>query len=230
MRILALIPARGNSKRLPGKNIRLLGGKSLIVWSIEIAKNVSEICDILVSTDNQKIANISKKAGALVPWLRPKKLASDLAKSEDVVIHALDWYEKTKGLIDGIILLQPTSPFREKSTIIKSIKLFKKFNKKTVIGVSKADSKKYWTGRSKTVYIKPLLNHQTLKYEKEKNLYVTNGSLYLTSPKNLRKNRSFYRQDCVPLFIKTYKESIDIDTKYDLLVAKEIIKLRNFSG
>ena len=94
MRILALITARGGSKRLPGKNIRSLGGKPLIVWSINIAKDIAEVVDILVSTDDTEIAEIAKNAGALVPWLRPSELATDTASSVDVFLHALKWYEE----------------------------------------------------------------------------------------------------------------------------------------
>lgn len=91
MRILALIAARGGSKRLPGKNIRVLGGKPLIVWSIDAARGIPEICDILVSTDDPAIAAVCSEAGAYVPWLRPEGLATDTASSVDVALHALDW-------------------------------------------------------------------------------------------------------------------------------------------
>lgn len=84
MRILALISARGGSKRLPGKNIRLLGGKPLVIWSIDVVKNLTEICDILVSTDDPKIADVCKDVGATVPWLRHTYLATDSACSVDV--------------------------------------------------------------------------------------------------------------------------------------------------
>ena len=102
MKILALIAARGGSKRLPGKNIRLLGGKPLIVWSIDVARDIPEICDILVSTDSPAISEICKDAGIVVPWLRPVKLATDKASSVDVALHALEWYEAEKGEIDGL--------------------------------------------------------------------------------------------------------------------------------
>ena len=124
MKILALIPARGGSERLPDKNTRLLGDKPLIVWSIEIIKDIPEICDILVSTDDIDISKISKESGALLPWLRPAELATDTASSVDTALHALDWYEAEKGAVDGLLLLQPTSPFRSRDTIYKGIKLF----------------------------------------------------------------------------------------------------------
>ena len=89
MKILALVIARGGSVRLPGKNLRQLGGKPLINWSIEIAQGVPEISEILVSTDDESIADVSRKAGALVPWLRPQKLATNKASSLDVALHGI---------------------------------------------------------------------------------------------------------------------------------------------
>ena len=99
MKILALITARKGSKRLPGKNNRLLGGKPLIIWSIDVAKGIPEICDVLVSTDDSEIAEISRNAGAFVPWLRPSNIATDNATSEEVALHAIDWYERELSLI-----------------------------------------------------------------------------------------------------------------------------------
>ena len=112
MKILALVTARGGSVRLPGKNLRQLGGKPLINWSIEIAQDIPEICEILVSTDNESIADISREAGALVPWLRPQEVSTNEPSSVDVALHTLNWYEAEKGIVDGLLLLQPTSPFR----------------------------------------------------------------------------------------------------------------------
>ena len=117
MKILALILARGGSKRIAGKNIRKLGGKPLIQWSIDVAKRTPEIDDILISTDDEVIAEVAINQGLSIPWLRPKELSTDTATSVDAALHALDWYEKQSGMVDGLLLLQPTSPFRKKSTI-----------------------------------------------------------------------------------------------------------------
>ena len=144
MRILALITARGGSKRILRKNIRPLGGKPLIVWSINIAKDIGGIVDILVSTDDPKISEVAKNAGAMVPWLRPPELATDTASSVDVCLHALEWYEKENGKIDGLMLLQPTSPFRSRDTVLQGIELFRKQKRRPVIGVSTAKSHPMW--------------------------------------------------------------------------------------
>ena len=191
MRILALITARGGSKRLPGKNIRLLGGKPLIVWSIEVAKNITDICDILVSTDDIDIAKVCEEAGALVPWLRPAELATDSSSSVDVALHALDWYEAEKGLVDGILLLQPTSPFRSKLNLMRGIELFKQHARKTVLGVSPTHKHPSWTLKLEGDYLMPFIEDHGLDARSQDlpTVYVVNGSFYLTSPAELRLMR-----------------------------------------
>jgi CMP-N,N'-diacetyllegionaminic acid synthase len=147
LRILALITARGGSKRIPGKNTRLLGASPLITWSIEVAKGIRDICAILVSTDDQVIAEVARNAGAMVPWLRPAELATDSATSVDVCLHALNWYEREHGVIDGLLLLQPTSPFRSRSTVLRGIDLFCGNKHHSVLAVSPAASHPMWCFR-----------------------------------------------------------------------------------
>lgn len=221
MRILALIPARGGSKRLPGKNIRALGGKPLIVWSIEVTKDIPKICDILVSTDDPAIAAVSKEAGAYVPWLRPAELATDTASSVDVALHALDWYEAEKGAVDGILLLQPTSPFRTQSTVQCGIELFSKHGHQPVIGVSPTHVHPMWTLKLDGDYLVPLIGDHGLE-KRSQDLppgYVVNGSFYLISPTELRACRSFRGRKTVALLIESQKEALDIDTDFDWLCA-----------
>ena len=148
MKILALIPARGGSKRLPKKNILPLGGKPLISWTIDAVQDIPEIVDILVSTDTDEIASVAKAAGALVPWLRPPALSTDTATSMDVCFHALDWYEGEYGAVDGLLLLQPTSPFRKRETIKKGIELFKShYGERPVAAFSPVDVHPMWCYR-----------------------------------------------------------------------------------
>lgn len=101
MRIPSLITARGESKQLPRKSIRALGGKPRIVWYIDVATGIPEICDTLVSIDDSAIVAVCAEAGALVPWLRTTKLATNTASSVDVALHALDCYKAEKGVVDG---------------------------------------------------------------------------------------------------------------------------------
>lgn len=137
--ILALIPARAGSKRLPGKNIKILLGKPLIAWIIECAKKSRYIDKIVVSTDCKKIANIAMQYGAQIPFMRPAKLAVDKAKSIDVVTHAVNWLKINGNSYDILILLQPTSPLRRVEDINRSIELLFEHNAKSIVSVCKCE-------------------------------------------------------------------------------------------
>lgn len=225
MRILALITARGGSKRLPGKNIRLLGGKPLIVWSIDVVREIPEICDILVSTDDPAIALVCTKAGAFVPWLRPAELATDTASSVDVALHALNWYEDEKGAVDGILLLQPTSPFRSKETVRKGIELFKNNGQQPILGVSPSHSHPMWTFAIENNYLKPFIANSKFNVRSQDltQAYVINGSLYLLSPYVLRTEKSFLGPKTFPLVVESPQESLDIDSAWDWSIAENIV-------
>lgn len=217
MKILALIPARGGSKRLPGKNIRLLEGRPLIVWSIDAAKDIPEICDILVSTDDAEIAAVAAATGVMVPWLRPAELASDTARSIDVAIHALDWYEAQHGAVDGLLLLQPTSPFRTRKTIRKGIELFDAYGRAPVLGVSPAPAHPMWTLKVEGGRLAPFIeNHgMNMRSQDLPPAYVINGSFYLAEPEHVRSQQSFVSDQAVPLISESEREVIDIDTEWD---------------
>ena len=229
MKILALITARGGSKRILRKNIRPLGGKPLIVWSINIAKDIAGIVDILVSTDDPKISEVAKNAGAMVPWLRPPELATDTASSVDVCLHALEWYEKENGKIDGLMLLQPTSPFRSRDTILRGIELFREQKRRPVIGVSTAKSHPMWCFEIENGIMSPFIKGEGL-HTRSQDLppaYIVNGAFYLISPEKLRKQRIFFTENAVPLIITSPEESMDIDTEWDWKLTEAIIRLRH---
>lgn len=231
MKILALITARGGSKRIPGKNIRPLGGRPLFMWSIDVAKGIPEICDILVTTDDTAIADVARNAGALVPWLRPAELASDTAKSVDVALHALDWYEKEKGAVDGLLLLQPTSPFRSRETIARGIALFDRQGRRPVVGISPASSHPMWCFKLEGMVMKPFVEGGGLHLRSQDlpPAYVVNGAFYLLKPNDLRQQMSFYSDDMLPLIIDHPGESLDIDTEWDWKIAEAILQ-SNKSG
>lgn len=225
MKILALIPARGGSKRLPGKNIRTLGGKPLIVWSIDVVKGMQDICDILISTDDSAIADVARATGALVPWLRPAEFATDTASSVDVALHALDWYEKEKGAVDGLLLLQPTSPFRRRETIEYGIGLFRRYNYLPVVGVSAAESHPMWCFKVDGATMKPFIPDGGLHLRSQDlpPAYVVNGAFYLLTPGYLRQYHSFFSENMVPLIISRPEECVDIDTELDWREAEALI-------
>lgn len=228
MRILALVTARGGSKRLPGKNLRPLGGRPLIVWSIEVAKGIAEICDIVVSTDDSAIAAVARGSGAVVPWLRPASLATDSASSVDVCLHALDWYEGENGKVDGLLLLQPTSPFRKRSTVERGIRLFSAYPHRSVLGISPARSHPASCFKIEGAIMRPFLDDADphLPSQDLRAAYVVNGALYLIAPDQLRTQRSFYSNEVMPLVIDAPDESIDIDTQWDWMMAETIVLQR----
>jgi CMP-N,N'-diacetyllegionaminic acid synthase len=225
LRILALIAARGGSKRVPGKNLRLLGGRPLIVWSIDVAKEIPDICDILVSTDAADIAEIGRRAGAFVPWLRPPELATDLSSSVDVCLHALDWYEESRGRVDGLLLLQPTSPFRSRKTVLRGIELFGSNQRRSVIGVSRALSHPMWCLQVSGNSIRPFITSEGMR-QRSQDLppaYVLNGAFYLIEPVELRRQKAFCNDATMPLIIDEPAESIDIDSEWDWKLAEALL-------
>ena len=220
MRILALIVARGGSKRLPGKNLRLLGGRPLIEWTIDVVKDLSQICDVLISTDDPAIAAVCIAAGANVPWLRPPELATDTASSVDVALHALDWYESQSGAIDGLLLLQPTSPYRTRKTVLKGIKLFQE-RKCSVIAVSEV---KTHPARCFSIGADKINMCYQADNKNIEPAYAANGSFYLISPIALRNKRSFLETSTVPMVIDNPREALDIDTEWDWLLAENLLE------
>jgi len=217
MRILALILARGGSKRLPGKNIRVLGGRPLIDWSIDTGKLIPEVCDILVSTDDPEIQRVAKDLGAYAPWLRPKELSADNTSSVDAALHALDWYESKHGVVHGLLLLQPTSPFRAIEKIKEGVKLFSTAGCDSVLGVSPTHAHPKWAFTIENNILTPFLNDHGLNTRSQdlESAYVVNGSFYLISPCALRQEKSFFVEGLLPLVIDSRIESLDIDTQED---------------
>lgn len=221
--LLCVVTARRNSKRVPSKNLRMLSGLPLVLWSVNLAKKIQGIKDILVSTDDENIAKICLDHNVMVPWLRPPELSGDASSSVDVCIHALDWYEKSFGEVDGLLLLQPTSPFRTRESVEQGIHLFHGDMSRPIVGVSKAKSHPYWCYEIKENYMIPYvsLDHASYRSQDLPGAYVINGAFYLISPKNLRQHRSFI-QNGIPLVMNGPGEFCDIDTEEDWQAAELI--------
>ena len=225
MKILGIIPARGGSKRLVNKNIKELGGKHLIEWTIESAIKSKTFCDILISTDSKEVSSIVKKYDVLIPWLRPSSLATDESKIIDVLRHAVNWYQDEIKKVDGIFLLQPTSPFRKMRTIIEASRLYDENNKKMVVSFTKTESKPFWS------FIKNKENKMEALFPKKLNLrsqdlpntYEVNGLAYLISPEDLMKQKTFFSKSIVPLVTLDKKEAVDIDYLEDFKEAESLL-------
>jgi CMP-N,N'-diacetyllegionaminic acid synthase len=221
--ILAIIPARSGSKRLPGKNIRRLSGVPLIGWTIRTAMAAGVFDDVLVSTDDKEIAAIAREYGASVPWLRPVELSTDTATSVDVVLHALSDCESKDKSAASIMLLQPTSPFRSTETIRRAVALHMQADNPPVVSVCPAKSHPAWcfqvdcNGRMRGWAGDGSLptRSQDLSIT-----YELNGSVYLATAKDLRKERSFVCSRTQALVVTAPEESIDIDDAWDWKLAE----------
>ena len=226
--ILGLIPARGGSKGLPRKNIKPLLGKPLIAWTIEQALESKYIDRLIVSTDDIEIAEISKKYGAEVPFIRPKKLAEDNAKGIYVVLHVINWLkvnDKQKQY-DLMILLQPTSPLRTKEDINEAIEYLFLKEAKAIVSVCEVDHHPFWAntlpedGCMKDFIRKEIIN----KNRQELPVYYRlNGAIYLAYCNYIKQCKGFIGKETFAY--KMPKErSIDIDDKIDFKLAKILIK------
>ena len=224
MKILAIVPARKNSKRIKNKNKILLRNKKLIEHTFLVAQKSKLFAKILLTTDDKEIINISKKYNILAPWVRPKKLSSSFSPSYKAVIHAYDWYKKNYGKVDGIFILQPTSPFRTVKTLKEMIKIFKINNKKSVINVSKCNEHPEWMLKLKNNKISPYISQKyyTNRSQSLAKLYRINGLGYLISPSILKKEKTLIPKNAIPCINKSKIESIDIDDMQDYLIAKKI--------
>lgn len=224
MKILGIIPARGGSKGISLKNIRFLAGKPLINYTIESAKK-SKINKIVVSTDNKKIAKISKSAGAEVPFLRPKKISGDNALTIEVIKHTLNFLSTNQSYEpDMVIILQPTSPLRSAKMINNAIQILKKSKSTSAISVSKIKTHPYAAFWYNKKYLKPFQKDFT-KYslrQKYPVLYYPTGSIYALWQKTLKKYNSIYGPRIKPMISKNEIE-IDIDTPFDLFMAESTI-------
>lgn len=224
MNFLALITSRKGSKRIPGKNTKLLGGKPLVVWSIESLKKVSSDIDIMVSTDDEKVISIAKKYDLIVPWRRPENLSNDFASSSDVAIHALEWYEKNIKKVDGLILIQPTSPFRSFKTINRGINLYLDSNMKSIVSVSPSANHPFWSYKIENNYLYPFIdNKRKFRSQDLPPSYTLNGLLYIISPEELKKEKNFVNKKTIPLIIDSKIESIDIDDEVDFNIAEKYL-------
>lgn len=226
MRLVALVTARGGSTRLPGKNTRPLGGKPMIVWTLDAVAAAGLGCDVLVSTDDPATADLCHTHGAMVPWLRPASLATATATSVDVAVHALDWYEAQCGRVDGLMLLQPTSPFRSAETIRQGAIQFSKGGGRSVIGMSPVRHSHpmltWQVDGDGVVPFMPRDREVGRTQDLPRALYV-NGAMYVATPTQIRMSRSFHGDRPLPLVMESPVEAIDIDDEFDFRVAEAMV-------
>lgn len=229
--MIALIPARGGSKGLVDKNIRLLDGKPLISYTIEAAIKSKHITRVIVSTDSFEIAEISKKYGAEIPFMRPSHLATDNAKSIDVFNYTIDRLQnQEKKEIPEIIILQPTSPLRNNIHIDEAVKIYGERNADSLVSYCKEDHSIFWhkyikdDGRFEKIFEDDfMVNRQDLRAT-----YYPNGAIYIIKSSLLRKG-TYYTENSYS-YIMDRQFSVDIDTFDDFEYAEYLLnksKLNN---
>lgn len=230
MKNLAIIPARSGSKGLKDKNIKLLNGKPLMAYTIEAAIQSKMFDEVMVSTDSEEYADIAKKYGAKVPFMRSSELSNDTASSWDVVRDILDKYKEAGKEFDTIALLQPTSPLRTAKDIVEGYTIMNDKSANSVIGVCEVDHSPLWMNilpvdNSMHDFINPhILELPRQKLEK---YYRINGALYIIRTDFLLNNKNIYNEKSYALIFDKEK-SIDIDDEYDFIVTETIIKYYNY--
>ncbi|MFB2773785.1 acylneuraminate cytidylyltransferase family protein [Shewanella xiamenensis] len=224
-KILALIPARGGSKRLKGKNILPFLGKPLIAQSVEVAKACPLVTSVVVSTDTEDIAEVARKYGASVPFLRPAELSTDKASSLDVVLHAINFLEKQGENYDLLLLLQPTSPLRTVEDIALAIKQYKNKNADGVISVTECEHSPLWSNvLPENMQLDNFISDEIINRRSQDlpTYYRLNGAIYLYSVEELKRRESFFYSPNVYAYVMPNERSIDIDNKLDFDFAEFI--------
>lgn len=219
---LAVIPARGGSKRLPRKNVLDLAGKPLIAWTIEAAKNSKYIDQFIVSTDDQEIADISKKYGAEV-LTRPAELATDIASSVDVVLHSIAAQSQS---YDYVILLQPTSPLRTAEHIDEAIELLFEKSANAVISVCETDHSPLWANTLPEDGNMDNFIREEVKGKRSQDLptyYSINGAIYIADSNMVKQQNTLFLAEKSYSYLMARDSSIDIDHKMDFLLATSVI-------
>ncbi len=227
--ILAVIPARGGSKGVPGKNIRPLADKPLIAWTIEQARRCSWIDRVIVSTEDAEIAETALRWNAEVPFLRPANLATDDAKVVEVILHTLDWCREHDRSYDLVILLQPTSPLRDDGDIQAALRRLEECQADAVVSVCPCEHSPLWSNLlGPNGQMKNFLSFRSA--DNRQNLpvyYRLNGAIYVAKTDYFRQCHGFHG-DRTYAYIMPSERSIDIDTLLDFQMAEFLIQ-RNCS-
>jgi CMP-N,N'-diacetyllegionaminic acid synthase len=226
MRVLAVIPARGGSKRLPGKNTKPLFGKPLICWTIDFAKTISWISELQVSTDSREIASMCLAGGVVVERLRPANFATDEASSVDVVLDLLNWLEFSGKVFDAIAFMQPTTPVRYPERWQAAYESLTRSDVEGVVGVSISDVHPFLHfKKNEQGFLAPWVDNPMGVTRSQDYPFSCsiNGSLYLIKVDAFKAQRTFIPKKCVPILCSDQVENIDIDTSLDWRLAEILI-------
>lgn len=229
MKVLFVITARGGSKGVPRKNIRMLGGMPLIAYKIIAAKKCQYESRIIVSTDDEDIAEAAKKYGAEVPFMRSAQLATDSASSADVVMHTMNWVsENSNEAYDYVCLLEPSSPFASYKDLNEALRLIEENHADTLLGMKEVDVTTNFIhsldkdGRLSKFYY-AIKNLKSIRRQDQEKEYTMNGCMYIARWEYFMKNKLFHSENSIP-YIMPEECSIEIDTMLDYELACQIVE------
>ncbi len=226
-KILAVIPARGGSKGLKKKNIKLLCDKPLIAWTIEAAKKSKYIDEVIVSSNCEEIINVSKEYGAYIPFVRPKGISGDNTTAIEVMQHVVDFFKINNNSYDLFLYLQPTSPLRTNFHIDEAIEMF--FCKKAfcVISVGETANPKLSNVLSEDLSLYNFIPEQERNKNRQQydKYYQFNGAIYLFDWDIIKNFNGWYEENYYAYIMKK-EDSIDIDEELDFLIAEVLLKKR----
>ena len=230
MKSIAIIPARSGSKGLKDKNIKDLCGKPLIAYTIEAAIESKMFDTIMVSTDSEKYAEISRKYGAEVPFLRSSATSSDAAGSWDVVREVLKRYEEQGQKYDSVMLLQPTSPLRTAKDIVDAFQLKKKKRAKAIVSVCEMDHSPLWSNTlPESLSMEGFIQTNSVPRQQLPTYYRINGAIYLVETSILYSDKRIFDNNCFA-YIMPRERSVDIDTELEIVVAESLlVPIKNWS-
>lgn len=223
---LYIIPARGGSKGIPGKNIKPLAGRPLLAYTIDAAFKSGANCEnLILSTDSEEIASVGREYGLSVDYMRPAELATDTAGSREVILDVMDWAERRGMTYDCVVLLQPTSPFRTADDIVGALELYEP-ELDMVVSVCEAASNPYYTcfetdGESGYLHISKGDGKFTRRQDAPK-VWEYNGAVYVINPKSVRHQSLGEFQRRVA-FVMPRERSVDLDTPTDWLIAETLM-------
>lgn len=228
MKILAIIPARGGSKGVPGKNIKLLNGKPLIAYTSEIALQSNYLSEVTISTEDKQIMEVAKSLGIQVPFVRPMALAQDHTPAIDVVIHALEWHIKQNNYFDAVCLLQVTSPFRTLAFLDKAIEKFISSDRDSLVSVQRIPQEfnPHWAFEVTADGNLKIATGETEIIPRRQELpmaFHRDGSIYITKTEVLLKQKSLYGK-CIAYIESDADFYVNIDTMQDWDKAEEMIQ------
>ncbi|MDC6466072.1 acylneuraminate cytidylyltransferase family protein [Flavobacteriaceae bacterium] len=217
---VVVIPARKNSKRIKGKNLRKLNGKPLIFHSIEYALKIFNKKNIWVNTDDDLIIDLAKKYGVST-YKRSSKLAEDETSTNDVVLDFSEYLISRGIIFERIITLQPTNPIRSSELINSAIKAFEDSKRKSLMSVSLLHKK---FGKIKNKTYKPINYQIGQRHQDLENLYYENGLIYISSKESLLEDKEYITEDVFPFITEEIGSIVDIDYEEDLKLAELIMR------